>query len=166
MTEPCAPDPRTSASGAPRIRVAGAADVAAVRAIARAAYAKYVPRIGREPSPMTADYTAAVDMRHAVVVEVADKVCGYMVAWPEGDAYFIESIGVGPQSQGQGLGRRLIEHAVAEARRGGLPALSLYTNEAMTENLAMYAHFGFAETHRVTEAGFRRVYMRWVLPAG
>lgn len=166
MADPRTPDPGTSASDAPRIRVAGVADVAAIRAIARAAYAKYVPRIGREPAPMTEDYAAAVAMRHAVVAEVAGRVCGYMVAWPEGGAYFIESLGVDPQSQGHGLGRRLIEHAVAAARRGGLPALRLYTNEAMAENLAMYAHFGFAETHRVTEAGFRRVYMRWVLPDG
>ena len=30
----------------------------------------------------------------------------------------------------------------------------------MTENLSMYAHLGFVETHRVTEDGFNRVYMR------
>jgi len=29
----------------------------------------------------------------------------------------------------------------------------------MTENLSMYAHLGFVETHRVTEDGFNRVYM-------
>jgi ribosomal protein S18 acetylase RimI-like enzyme len=89
-----------------------------------------------------------------------------MIAWPEGDAYFIENIGVDPQFQGHGLGRRLIDHAVVKARHHGLSALSLYTNEAMIENLAMYAHFGFAETHRVNEEGFRRVYMRWTLPRG
>jgi ribosomal protein S18 acetylase RimI-like enzyme len=135
-----------------------------MREIARAAYAKYVPRIGREPSPMVANYEAAVAAQHAVVVEIGGQVCGYMIGWPEGDAYFIENIGVDPQYQGHGLGRHLIEHAVAQARSHGLSALSLYTNEAMSENLAMYAHFGFAETHRVTEEGFRRVYMRWTLP--
>lgn len=31
-----------------------------VRALARAAYAKWVPQIGREPKPMTADYDRAV----------------------------------------------------------------------------------------------------------
>ena len=113
---------------------------------------------------MAADYGADVAAQRAVVVEVEDKICGYMVAWAEGDAYFIENIGVDPQAQGRGLGRRLIAHAVAEAKRRGLPALGLYTNEAMTENLAMYAHLGFVETRRVTEAGFRRVYMRWTLP--
>ena len=30
----------------------------------------------------------------------------------------------------------------------------------MAENLCMYAHLGFVETHRVFENGFDRVYMR------
>lgn len=148
----------------PRIRDATTGDVAEVRAIARAAYAKYVPRIGREPAPMAADYEADIAAQRTVVIESGGKLCGYLVAWPEDDAYFIENVGVDPQCQGQGLGRRLIEYAVVEARRCGLAALSLYTNEAMTENLTMYAHLGFLETHRVTEDGFRRVYMRWTLP--
>jgi ribosomal protein S18 acetylase RimI-like enzyme len=143
------------------VRVARAGEASEIRRIARAAYSKYIPRIGREPAPMAADYEADIAARRAVVIEADEKLRGYMVAWPEGDAYFIENIGIEPQHQASGLGRRLIDHAVAEARRAGLSALSLYTNEAMTENLAMYAHIGFLETHRLDEHGFRRVYMRW-----
>jgi ribosomal protein S18 acetylase RimI-like enzyme len=135
-----------------------------MRAIALAAYAKYVPRIGREPSPMVADYEAAVAANRAVVIEIAGSVHGYMIAWPETDAYFIDNIGVDPACQGGGLGRRLIDHAVSQAGRLGLPALRLYTNALMSENLAMYAHIGFVETHRALEKGFHRVYMRWTLP--
>ena len=148
---------------APLIRAARASDVFEIRRIAKAAYAKYIPRIGREPAPMAADYDADIAARRAVVIGTNGKLFGYMVAWPERDAYFIENIGIEPQHQGSGLGRRLIEHAVGEARRAGLTALSLYTNEAMTENLAMYAHIGFVETHRLSEHGFRRVYMRLIL---
>jgi ribosomal protein S18 acetylase RimI-like enzyme len=163
MAEPPSRNGAARVLEGPRIRLAEADDVAEIRAVARAAYAQYVPRIGREPAPMAADYDADVAARRAVVIDVGGKLCGYMVSWPEGDAYFIESIGVDPQCQGHGLGRRLIEHAVAEAQRHRLAALSLYTNQAMTENLAMYAHFGFVETHRVSEEGFRRVYMRLTL---
>ena len=145
----------------PSIRMAVGGDASEIRRIAREAYAKYIPRIGREPAPMVADYDADVAAQRAVVIEADAKLCGYMVAWPESDAYFIENIGIEPQHQGSGLGRLLIEHAVSEARRAGLDALSLYTNEAMTENLAMYAHIGFLETHRLSEHGFRRVFMRW-----
>ena len=42
------------------LRRALPADANAVREVTRAAYAKWVPVIGREPRPMTADYDAAV----------------------------------------------------------------------------------------------------------
>jgi ribosomal protein S18 acetylase RimI-like enzyme len=156
----------TTLGNTSHIRGAAADDAARMRAIGRAAYAKYVPRIGREPSPMVADYEAAVAANHAVVIEAAGSIRGYMIGWPEPDAYFIENIGVDPQFQGGGLGRCLIDHAVSQADRLGLPALRLYTNALMTENLAMYAHIGFVETHRTIEKGFHRVYLRWTLPDG
>lgn len=68
-----------------------------------------------------------------------------------------------PSWQGRGYGRRLIRYAADEARRLQLPAISLYTNEAMAENIAMYTHMGFVETHRIDEEGFRRVYMKMSL---
>ncbi len=142
------------------IRIARIDDVARIRQIARAAYARYVPRIGREPAPMVADYDADVRAGRIVVLEVERNVVGYLVAWPEEDAYFLENIGIEPYFQGKGWGRHLIDYAVSEAARLRLPALRLYTNAAMSENLSMYAHLGFVETHRVTEDGFNRIYMR------
>jgi ribosomal protein S18 acetylase RimI-like enzyme len=154
----------TTPSSKPHIRSATADDVARIGAIARAAYAKYIPRMGREPAPMGADFGAEIAAHRVVVIEAADRVGGYMIAWPEADAYFIDAIAVDPSCQGEGLGRRLIEHAAAQANRLRLPALRLYTNVAMTENLSMYTRIGFVETHRALEKGFHRVYMRWNLP--
>ena len=156
----------TTLSNTPLIRSATADDAARIGAIARAAYAKYVPRIGREPAPMVADFDAEIAAHLIVVIETAGKISGYMIAWPEADAYFIDNIAVDPGCQGDGLGRRLIDHAVAQAHRLHLPALRLYTNALMIENLSMYAHIGFVETHRAIEKGFNRVYMRWSLPKG
>jgi GNAT superfamily N-acetyltransferase len=147
----------------PSIRTASLDDVARIRSIARAAYAKYVLRIGHEPAPMAADYEGEVSARRVVVIDVDGSVSGYMVAWPEADAYFIDNIGIEPKAQGKGLGRRLIKHAAAEAYRLHLPALRLYTNAAMTENLSMYTYLGFVETRRVVEKGFNRIYMRLAL---
>jgi ribosomal protein S18 acetylase RimI-like enzyme len=150
----------------PLIRKATAEDTARIGAIARAAYAKYVPRIGREPPPMVADFAAEVAAGHVAVIATAEAVDGYMIAWPETDAYLVDNIAIDPARQGEGLGRQLIDHAVGEARRRRLPAIRLYTNAAMTENLSMYAHMGFVETHRAVEKGFDRVYLRWTLPGG
>ena len=52
--------------GAPSIRHALPADTAQIRAIAQAAYRKYVPRLGREPAPMSADLEAHVAAPHLV----------------------------------------------------------------------------------------------------
>ena len=50
--------------------------------------------------------------------DVDGIVVGYMVAWQESDVYFIDNIGVDPQHQGHGLGRRLIGKAkVARPRK-------------------------------------------------
>ena len=150
----------TTPGHTPVIRNATPNDEVWISAIACAAYAKYVARIGREPAPMLADYAAEIAAHHVAIIEADGKVNGYMVAWPQADAVFIDNIAVDPECQGHGFGRRLIEHAAAEAVRLHLPALRLYTNALMTENLAMYAHIGFVETHRAIENGFHRVHMR------
>jgi ribosomal protein S18 acetylase RimI-like enzyme len=141
-------------------------DADRIGAIARVAYARYIARIGREPAPMVANFAQEIAAGHVVVIHSGGTVAGYMITWPETDAYFIDNIAVDPARQGEGLGRRLIEHAVGESRRFQLPSIRLYTNVAMTENLSMYAHLGFVETHRATEKGFHRVYLRLRVPEG
>jgi ribosomal protein S18 acetylase RimI-like enzyme len=148
------------------LRTAEPDDAARLREIARAAYAKYVARIGREPMPMGADFAAEIAAGRVVAIDVDGAVAGYMVAWAEPDAYYIDNIAVDPARQGLGLGRKLIDGAVQAARQYGLGAIRLYTNAAMRENLAIYARIGFVETRRASEDGFDRVFMRWDLPAG
>jgi ribosomal protein S18 acetylase RimI-like enzyme len=142
------------------IRPASSDDVDRVRSVAREAYARYIPRIGREPLPMLADFAAEIAAGHVVVIEVDGSIVGYMVAWAESEAYLIENIAVASAWQGNGRGRQLIDYAIREARRLRLAAVRLYTNVAMTENLSIYARLGFVETHRAWEAGAHRVYLR------
>jgi GNAT superfamily N-acetyltransferase len=70
---------------------------------------------------------------------------------------------VHPGSQGTGLGRLLMDFAERRAILLGLTRLSLYTNEVMTENLAIYTHLGYREVDRHTEDGYRRVYLEKLL---
>ena len=142
------------------IRPAREGEAARLKQIAGAAYAKYVPRMGREPAPMSADYAASIAAGHTVAAELDGALAGYLIGFPDRDGYFIENIAVDPAFQGSGLGGALLRHAVTEARRGALPSLWLYTNAAMTENLDIYTRFGFVETHRLVEHGYNRVYMR------
>lgn len=145
------------------IRPARPDDADRMRAIARAAYAKYVPRLGREPAPMGADYAGAIAAGHAMVIARGEAILGYLIGHSDGAAWFVENVAVDPACQGEGLGTKLFRHAIDQARRQGLSALSLYTNLAMTENLAIYARLGFIETQRLVEQGYNRVYMRLAL---
>ena len=129
-----------------------------VRALVRRAYALYIPRMGKEPAPMLADYGALIASGQVYVLEENGEAVALIVIYPKDDALFIENIAVDPVAQGKGHGRALLAFAEAEARRLGLKALRLYTNAAMTENLAFYPGRGFRETERREEDGYKRVF--------
>ncbi|HXP22222.1 MAG TPA: GNAT family N-acetyltransferase [Streptosporangiaceae bacterium] len=140
------------------VRRALPADVAALRAVARAAYLRYVSRIGRPPAPMTADYDAAVRGGHAWVALERGQAVGLAVLVPRQDHLLLENVAVTPGAQRRGIGARLLALADEEARRQGLAEIRLYTNEAMTENLSYYPRHGYVETCRAEQDGFRRVF--------
>jgi ribosomal protein S18 acetylase RimI-like enzyme len=140
------------------VRRATPADVPALYVVANEAYLLYVPRIGRMPAPMTADYSAAVQSGQAWVAEVDGQVLGLLVLVVCQGYLLIENIAVLPSAQRRGIGGRLLMLAEDEARANGLGEIRLYTNEGMTENLAYYPRRGYVETHRAEEEGFRRVF--------
>ncbi len=141
------------------VRRATPADLAAIQAIARAAYAIYVERMGREPAPIVADFASQIAAGQVHVLDAAG-VAGYAVIYRRGDHLHLENVAVDPARQGEGLGRRLLDFVEAEARRRGLAAIELYTNIHMTENQRLYPALGYVETGRRTEDGFARVFYR------
>jgi GNAT superfamily N-acetyltransferase len=142
------------------IRKAAPQDRSTVEAIVHEAYAPYVQRIGKPPGPMLDDYAALID---AGVVSVFEEpggiIAAIIVLLPKPDHLLLDNIAVRQDRQGQGLGRRLIAFAEAEARRRGHDELRLYTHVLMTENIVLYTRLGFAETGRGHDAGYDRVFM-------
>ena len=126
------------------LRRAGPADAAAVRALARLAFAKWVPVIGREPTPMTADYEQAVREHRIDLVEIEGTLAALIEMIPKPDHVLIETLAVAPEFQGRGLGTRLLAHAEAVAVEAGHDTLRLYTNQEFTENIALYRRRGYA----------------------
>ena len=111
----------------------------------------------RPPAPVLNNYRAATAAGQVWVL--GEPVIGVIVLMSEEDGLLVENVGVNPANQGTGHGRRLMEFAEQRAQSLGLSRLILYTNEVMTENLAVYARLGYRETARRTEDGYRRVYM-------
>jgi GNAT superfamily N-acetyltransferase len=140
------------------VRKAGPADVSRISAIVAAAYAPYTPRIGRLAAPVTADYPGAVARGEVWVAESDGAVAGLLVLLAKSDHLLLENVAVDPAAQGTGVGARLLATAEEHAAELGLAEIRLYTNAAMTENLAYYPRRGYVETHRGTENGFERVY--------
>jgi ribosomal protein S18 acetylase RimI-like enzyme len=141
------------------IRLARAADVATVAAIVKDAYSMYLARNGKIPGPMRDDYAALVDAKRVHVLEDAGEIVGLVVLIPEQRAMLLDNVAVSPRAQGRGFGVRLIAFAEESARAAGFPVIRLYTQDIMTENLALYSQLGFVETHRGEEMGLQRVYM-------
>lgn len=154
-----APAGRAGVNGADCIRIAHSSDAACVAGIVEAAYRPYVTRIGKQPGPMLDDYDALVAAECVWVLEQGGAIAGIIVLLETEAGLLLDNVAVRPELHGRGIGRALIGFAEAEARRRGHVAIRLYTHVLMTENIALYAHLGFAETGRVTEKGFDRVYM-------
>ena len=132
----------------PPPRRATIADADALNALARAAYAIYLPVIGREPQPMATDWQTLfasqeiwiVDGPAGPVASLALQVApAHVVIW---------SVAVMPEHQHKGMGRRLMEFAEGRSRALGRPEIRLFTNAKMVRNIALYHRLGYGETRR------------------
>ncbi|WP_224705558.1 GNAT family N-acetyltransferase [Devosia aquimaris] len=127
----------------PRWRQATASDAPAITALVRAAYARWVPLIGREPMPMRVDYAEALTRHRIDLLVVDDGLVGLIETLQHPDHLWIENIAVEPQCQGRGHGRMLLAHAEQRAREAGCGELRLLTNAAFASNVALYERTGF-----------------------
>ncbi|MDB5371555.1 MAG: family acetyltransferase [Belnapia sp.] len=135
---------RTTMQQSPmRVRQAGPADAPAVLRLVRDAYARWVPLIGREPLPMRVDYAQAAIAHDIALLERDGELLALIETFAAPGHLFIENVAVAPTHQGQGLGRRMMALAEAEARAAGLGELRLLTNAAFAANVRLYQGLGF-----------------------
>ena len=125
------------------LRRAVAADAAAIRELTREAYAKWVPVIGREPMPMTADYAEALRKNRFDLLFLNGRLAALIETIAQADGLLIENVAVSPPLQGRGLGRKLIAHAERLAASLGYGEIRLYANKLFAENLRLYRRLGY-----------------------
>ena len=141
------------------LRRALASDALRVTECVHAAYAHWVPRIGRQPGPMLQDYAAVIATEQVFVAEkggpdtrdLMDSLVGVLVLSETEEGLLVDNVAVLPSMKGLGLGRALLVHAECVAVAKGYHSIYLYTNEKMTENIALYAKAGYLEYERRTE---------------
>lgn len=142
-------------------RQAAPSDLTSILRVTNAAYARYADRMDQPPAPVLRDHRQEIEA--GLVWVLGEPIVGLIVLVRDGDSLLIENVAVDPPAQGSGLGRRLMEFAERRASESGLRRLTLYTNEVMTENLAIYARLGYHEVARRSEDGYRRVFMEKIL---
>ena len=144
---------------APTLRRATPDDAETLAALTDAAYARYVPLLGRKPQPMLADYRQLAEAYSIWLLEVAGKPAGLLVLVFQPDHVLIYSIALHPDFQKQGLGKFLLTWAETQTREAHLHLIRLYTNEKMVENIALYKGFGYEVTERETYLGGALIHM-------
>jgi ribosomal protein S18 acetylase RimI-like enzyme len=79
-----------------------------------------------------------------------ERVVGYITTWQdrEGGIGHIPNVAIAPEYRGQGLGRTLIEHALAHFRASGLTHAKIETLAQNAVGNHLYRDLGFVEVAR------------------
>lgn len=93
-----------------------------------------------------------VDTRHYLVALAGEQVVGYAGLCDYPDDAFVQTLGVAPAAQRQGLGARLLQALLDEAARRRHSTVSLEVRADNTGAIGLYEKFGFRRT------GLRRGY--------
>jgi ribosomal protein S18 acetylase RimI-like enzyme len=151
----------------PAVRRATAEDADKLTALARAAYARHVPVIGREPMPMTADWGKLLSEQEIWIVDgPTGEAMASLALDIRTDHLMIWSVAVAPTHQQRGLGRRLMAFAETRARALQRAELRLFTNARMEGNIALYRRLGYDETRREQLSDRVLVHMSKAVGAG
>jgi ribosomal protein S18 acetylase RimI-like enzyme len=134
-------------------------DAAQIQALTRAAYAQWIPLIGREPLPMQADYDRAVREHMIDLLFWRGELTALIEMQPNPDHLYIVNVAVSPSFQSQGHGRHMMAHAERLAASLGLRELRLDTNKKFSRNIELYRRLGYAVDR---EEPFRDTFRVWM----
>lgn len=146
---------RGDASGGPAASSGGAAQVE-IRELARADLPAIldIERLSF-PKPWSRalfERELSTPFARVVVAVVGNRVVGYCCRWRVSDEVHLLNVAVHPSWRGRGIGRKLVEEVIAEARATGGQVIYLEVREGNSVARRLYRGLGFREL------GLRRNY--------
>ena len=131
---------------------------APVLALIRAAFAGMEGRV--DPPSSARDLTEDSIRAQATQGEVwqigHDPVLACIFLSVRPGALYLGKLATAETARGQGLARRLVDHAAARARALDLPLLELQVRVELVENHAAFAAMGFVQTGATAHPGYDR----------
>ena len=128
-----------------------------VLALIRESFA-YMDGVIDPPSSMhrMTEETLRADAARSEIWVIGTPPVACMVLTPQSDTFYLGKLAVASAARGQGLARRMIDHALARAAALALPSLTLQTRIELIANHATFAALGFTETGRTRHDGYDR----------
>ena len=117
-------------------------DASALVLCIKAAYASYHAQ-GIDLPPVCDGVAEAIADAHVWVVRDGTRIVGGLILSIEAGEAYLENLAVHPDAGGQGLGRRLVDTAIATACAKGCRVIKLTTHAAIPRNVALYEHLGW-----------------------
>lgn len=130
----------------------------AVLDLLRRAFAAHAGRID-PPSSSTRDTAGSLAATAAagrllLATAGSGTLAGCVFARAEADACHLFKLAVDPAFQRQGIGRRLVQAAIADARAAGFLRVTASVRLALTENIALFESLGFIDAGQTCHPGF------------
>jgi len=130
------------------IRAAAASDAAVISDLIRRAFAAQ-PRPTDPPSSALKETAATITAHLArgggAVLERGGVAVGAVLWEVEEGALYISRVSVDPDARRQGIARALVDEAEREARRRGLPRMTLGVRLELVENRQLFRSCGFED---------------------
>lgn len=93
-------------------------------------------------------YGPVIPRASQVISDESGRLVGFVLVSKFGPASaHVVLVAVGPETEGRGLGRWLVESAARQSASAGLDYLSLYVTEENTRARHLYRHLGFTERY-------------------
>jgi GNAT superfamily N-acetyltransferase len=133
------------------VRFASSEDAPAVRDTALRAFAEMRGLIDPPPGILfesEEDVRRAIETEGAVVAEDRSIVVGSARFEVKPEFLYIGRLAVPPEHRGRGIGGTLLAFLEQHARELGLSETHVSVREALTDNLAMFEHWGYLPVTR------------------